>query len=128
MRRSADCQAVSGCVRATQNAVPAITTIMAAAAARGHQAARGRRGSARTGAPLQRNGVELRFQLRNFRVRLSRAVPEILIVHTLIPNFSRSSFIPRCRLTRTESGVRPVRSAISGPVRPSTRRRTSVSR
>ena len=36
--------------------------------------------------------------------------------------------MPRCRLTRTDAAVKPVRSAISGPVKPSTSRRTSVSR
>ena len=43
-------------------------------------------------------------------------------------SFSRSNFIPRCKLTRTEPGVNPDRSAISAPLMPSTRRISSVSR
>ena len=50
-------------------------------------------------------------------------VPEV-VAHV---SFSRSSFMPRCRLTRTDPGVSPVRSAISSPVMPSTSRSTSVS-
>ena len=44
------------------------------------------------------------------------------------PSFSRSSFIPRCRFTRTDAGVSPDRSAISAPLIPSTSRISSVSR
>ena len=36
--------------------------------------------------------------------------------------------MPRCRLTRTDPAVRPVRAAISGPVMPSTSRSVNVSR
>ena len=69
--------------------------------------------------------------------RVARAIPEILVVHRIhqrvlvaaVPSSAcRSSFMPRHRLTRTESGVSPVRLAISGPVMPSISRRTSVSR
>ena len=42
--------------------------------------------------------------------------------------FSRSICIPRCKFTRTDPAVSPVRSAISGPVIPSTNRKISVSR
>ena len=41
---------------------------------------------------------------------------------------ARSNFMPRCRFTRTDAGVSPVRSAISGPVMPSIRRSANVSR
>src|SRR5207237_9942174 len=63
-------------------------------------------------------------------IRLSCSLPEIVVAHvlTLISSRSRKSFIPRCRFTRTESGVRPTRAAISGPLMPSTRRNTRGSR
>ena len=46
----------------------------------------------------------------------------------LLPSLSRSISIPRWRFTRTEPAVSPVRSAISGPVIPSTSRRIRGSR
>ena len=80
---------------------------------------------------------EQRLEARHVLIGRSRAIPEILVVHRIhqrvlvaaVPSSAcRKSFMPRHRLTRTESGVRPVRRAISGPVIPSTSRRTSVSR
>src|SRR6266540_6055175 len=47
-----------------------------------------------------------------------RPIVSRVVVHR--SSFSRSSFMPRCRFTRTDAGVSPVRSAISGPVIPST--------
>src|SRR5207249_5740909 len=69
------------------------------------------------------------FETLHFGVRLPRAIPKIVVTHeaSLPSNFSLRSFIPRCRFTRTDAGVSPVRSAISGPDIPSTRRRTRVS-
>ncbi len=58
------------------------------------------------------------------RIRIAALVPEV-VGHV---SFSRSSFIPRCRFTRTDAAVSPVRSAISAPVIPSTSRSISVSR
>src|SRR5882762_3073947 len=87
--------------------------------------------------------AQRRFQFLNFRVRLSGAVPQIIVLHRLfllahvalnpwlsaaLSSFSRKSRMPRKRLTRTEPCVSPVRSAISGPVIPSTSRRMSGSR
>src|SRR6202171_5621141 len=87
--------------------------------------------------------AQRRFQFLNFRVRLSGAVPQIIVLHRLfllahvalnprlpaaLSSLSRKSRMPRKRLTRTEPCVSPVRSAISGPVIPSTSRRMSGSR
>ena len=79
------------------------------------------------------------FEADDLGVGRSAAVPEIVaaalrllvvpLAHRLPPSSrSRSIAIPRCKLTRTESGVRPVWAAISGPVIPSTSRRARVSR
>src|SRR5258705_3037976 len=70
------------------------------------------------------------LELLNLRVRLTGLVPQVFFFHTLslMLSLSRNSFMPRCRLTRTEAGVSPVRVAISGPVIPSTSLKTSVSR
>src|SRR5205085_6131571 len=74
--------------------------------------------------------TEQSFEPLDILVGLARLVPKV-VAHTprpLIPNRSRRSFMPRCRFTRTEAGCSPVRAAISGPVMPSTRRSTRVSR
>src|ERR1700720_1819085 len=70
------------------------------------------------------------FEPLNLRIGFSRSVPQVVVVHkrSLMPSFSRKSFMPRCKLTLTDAAVRPVRKAISGPVIPSTSRNTSVSR
>src|SRR5262245_56210601 len=54
----------------------------------------------------------------HFRIWLTCFVPQVVVVHfaSSIASFSRRSFIPRCKFTRTDAGVRPVRAAISGPV------------
>src|SRR6185436_14974804 len=52
----------------------------------------------------------------------------VVVGHGVTPRRSRSRRKPRCRLTRTESGVRPVTLAISGPDIPSIRRSARVSR
>ena len=73
-------------------------------------------------------GIEFTVDLR---IRFAGPVPEIAVVHRAprcASSASRSRFMPRWRLTRTDAGVRPVRSAISCPVMPSTSRSTSVSR
>src|SRR6267142_1278356 len=44
------------------------------------------------------------------------------------PSFSRSICIPRCKFTRTDPAVSPVRSAISGPVIASTNRKINGAR
>src|SRR4029450_8018668 len=76
--------------------------------------------------------TEQGLEARHFRIRLTRTVPEIRVLVGLgllhRSSFSRSIVMPRCRLTRTDAGVSPVRSAISGLVSPSTSLRTSVSR
>src|SRR5262249_37867941 len=69
----------------------------------------------------------------DLRIRRTAAVPQVVVVVLAHPDppwaiLSRRSFIPRCRLTRTDPWVIPVREAISGPVIPSTRRRIKVSR
>ena len=63
-------------------------------------------------------------------VRLTRAIPKVIVSHARSSqsSFCRSCFIPRCRFTRTEAAVMPVRAAISSPVMPSTSRSMSVSR
>src|SRR5207302_8430331 len=87
------------------------------------------------------------FETLHFRVGLAGGIPEVRIaeffagcfarahnfsadVPLLPPRFRacRNCCIPRCKLTRTEPCVSPVRAAISGPVIPSTRRRISGSR
>lgn len=65
-------------------------------------------------------------------IRLAPLVEEI-VTHDAatfpsMPSLSRKSFIPRCKLMRTEPGSRPVTAAISGPLMPSHRRMTNVSR
>ena len=67
----------------------------------------------------------------NVGIGRPRSVPQVIVVHGCAgstPSCSRSIFIPRCRFTRTDPGVRPVRAAISSPVMPSTRRISRVSR
>src|SRR2546423_3569164 len=74
--------------------------------------------------------AEQPFEALDLFFALACLVPKV-VAHTprpFIPSLSRRSFIPRCRLTRTDAGCRPVRAAISGPVMPSTRRITNVSR
>src|ERR1035437_10116317 len=97
---------------------------------------------------------EQSFQPLDFRIGLARSIPQIVVALCLWVvfgavvfrvhdygvsccgslllgfglSFARSWCMPRCRLTRTEPGVRPVRAAISGPVMPSTSRRINVSR
>src|SRR5215472_2290127 len=94
------------------------------------------------------------FQPLHLRIRFARPIPQIVVVScngfvwclvflpiphhcdsccglsflTLERKAARSCCIPRCKLTRTEPVVIPVRAAISGPVMPSTSRRISVSR
>src|SRR5829696_6004973 len=60
------------------------------------------------------------FQLLYLRIGLTSLVPQIIFFHkpSINPSRSRSCFMPRCRLTRTDAAVRPVRAAISGPVMP----------
>ena len=67
---------------------------------------------------------------RHLGIRLAGAVPQIVALGCAAHDFSfsRSNFMPRCRFTRTEAGVSPVCTAISGPVSPSTSRRIKVSR
>src|SRR2546422_6405606 len=79
--------------------------------------------------------AEHQFEPLDFGVRIARSVPKVIVVHgvCLVPclyleSWLRSSCMPRCKLTRTEPGVSPVRAAISVPVMPSTRRKIRVSR
>ena len=104
-------------------------------------------GAVRTNAParVQSSGVasgsNLNGSSRRSTARTSAdggvcRIPEIDVVevvvrcrrHMVTPSRSRSRRKPRCRFTRTESGVRPVTAAISGPDSPSTSRSTRVSR
>ena len=65
--------------------------------------------------------LEQRLEADDLRIGLAGAVPQVVVVRRARRvvrhrfSFSRSIFMPRCRFTRTEPGVRPVRSAISGP-------------
>src|SRR5581483_7473395 len=68
------------------------------------------------------------LQPLDLRIGHARLVPQIVAHARLRARASRSKCMPRCRFTRTEPSVRPVRSEISGPLMPSTRRRTRVSR
>src|SRR5205085_2833221 len=74
------------------------------------------------------------FEPLNLFVRLARLVPQV-VAHKLYCSFppvpcsrARSNFMPRCMLTRTDAGASPVRTAISGPVMPSTKRKIKGSR
>ena len=96
----------------------------AIAEGRGKAQANALRATRTTTVAQRREGA---FQARYFEVRRTVTVPQIIVVHFASSN-SRNIFIPRHRLTRTESCVRPVCAAISGPVMPSTRRRINVSR
>src|SRR5205085_2873990 len=79
---------------------------------------------------LKTQAAKRLLKLFDVGVYLARPIPQIIVFHgrSSRPSFSRNSFMPRCRLTRTEAAVMPVRAAISGPVMPSTSRSTRVSR
>ena len=101
----------------TSDAAAARTCIAACTAKR--RGAHGARAAA--GAAARRVAVAARAALRGGRPphRARRSRPRdsrrcaSLVRHR--SSFSRSIFMPRCRFTRTDPGVRPVRSAISGP-------------
>ncbi len=65
-------------------------------------------------------------------VALAAAIPQVVVARAhdrpASVKSGRSFAMPRVRFTRTEPCVMPVSAAISGPLRPSTKRRTSVSR
>ena len=116
----ATCQPVAapGAAWKRQSDAAASTTAAAAAIAR-----QGLRAGAAAGPAMPQRRQQL-LQPLDLRIGRSRTVPQVVFSHSN----SRNIFIPRQRFTRTDSGVSPVRAAISGPVIPSTRRRISVSR
>src|ERR1051325_10302919 len=65
------------------------------------------------------------FKLLDLGIRFACLVPQVFAANShhepsVKPSFPRNSFMPRCRLTRTDAAVSPGRAAISGPVIPST--------
>ena len=77
------------------------------------------------------NGFDVEAYRAALRIVITAQEIVVGFVHTASArgvSAARSSSRPRCKLTRTEPGAKPVRSAISGPVMSSSKRIIRVSR